>query len=61
MEFRNNLTFDEILLRYAIMLLLGITAGVLHQFWMIIPTMFVFLEAIMGWCPIKQMLKGSKA
>lgn len=59
MEFKNNLAFDEIMLRYAIMLVLGITAGVLQQFWMIIPTMFVFLEAIMGWCPIKQMFTRS--
>lgn len=59
MEFKNNLAFDEIILRYAIMLVLGITAGVLQQFWMIIPTMFVFLEAIMGWCPIKQMFTRS--
>ena len=56
MNFKNNLKVDEIMLRYAIMIALGITAGVTHQFWMIIPTMFVFLEAVLGWCPIKQML-----
>lgn len=61
MEFKNNLKFDEIMLRYAIMMIMGIIAGVTHQFWMIIPTMFVFLEAILGWCPIKQMFTKASA
>ncbi len=54
MNFRNNLGIDEIMLRYAIMLILGIAAGVLQQFWLIAPIMLVFLTAILGWCPLKQ-------
>jgi len=53
MDFVNNLNFSEIMLRYAIMIVLGIIAGVTHQFWMIIPTMMVFLMAVLGYCPVK--------
>ncbi len=56
MKFENNLKFDEIILRYAIMLILGIIAGATSQFWILLLAMYLFLEAILGWSPIKQKL-----
>lgn len=53
MDFKTNLKFDEIIYRYAAMMLLGITGGMLHNYWFVIPVMIIFLTAILGWCPIK--------
>lgn len=55
MDFVSNLNFAEIMFRYAIMIVIGIVAGVLHQYWMIAIVMAIFMEAIMGYCPIKAM------
>ena len=61
MDFVNNLSFDEIMLRYAVMIVLGIVAGVTMQYWMIIPTMAVFLMAVLGYCPVKASFTRRKA
>ncbi len=54
MKFENNLKFDEIIMRYGIMIVLGIIAGATRQFWIMIPMMYIFMESILGWSPIKQ-------
>ena len=61
MNFVSNLDFAEIMVRYTIMIILGIIAGVTHQYWMIVIVMAVFMEAIMGFCPIKAMFTRNKA
>lgn len=53
MNLNSNLKFDEVMLRYVIMMALGITGGVLHNYWFIIPVMLVFLTAVLGWSPVK--------
>ncbi|MBC8047226.1 MAG: hypothetical protein H7Y00_10550 [Fimbriimonadaceae bacterium] len=60
MNFKNNLDFAEVILRYAILMAIGITAGILHQYWMVIPMMLVFLTAILGWCPVKMVFTNLK-
>lgn len=54
MKFENNLKFDEIILRYGIIIILGIATGVTHQLWIMIPMMYLFMESILGYSPIKQ-------
>ena len=61
MNFVSNLNFAEIMVRYTIMMILGIIAGVTHQYWMIIVVMAVFMEAIMGFCPSKPLFKKETA
>ncbi|HPE97360.1 MAG: DUF2892 domain-containing protein [Chitinophagales bacterium] len=61
MNFVSNLNFAEIMVRYTIMMILGIIAGVTHQYWMIIVVMAVFMEAIMGFCPVKALFKRNSS
>ena len=60
MDFTNNLNFAQIMLRYIIMMAIGITAGVTHQYWLIVPVMAVFLMAVLGYCPIKEYLDNRR-
>jgi K+-transporting ATPase A subunit len=60
MDFVNNLNFAEIMLRYAVMIAIGIVAGVTQQWWMIVPAMMVFLMAVLGYCPIKEAFTRNK-
>jgi len=60
MNFNPNLKIDEIIVRYALLLVVGIVAGVLHAYWMIPVVMGIFLTAVLGWCPVKAMMKGKK-
>ena len=53
MNFNPNLKMDEIMLRYVLLILVGIAGGVLQNWWFVIPVMAIFLTAILGWCPIK--------
>ena len=53
MNFNPNLKFDEIIVRYGIMIVLGIIGGMLHNYWFVMPVMAIFLTAILGWCPVK--------
>lgn len=61
MNFNQNLKFDEVMYRYMAMMALGITGGVLHNYWFIMPVMLVFLTAILGWCPVKAYFQARKA
>ncbi|HET8962383.1 MAG TPA: hypothetical protein VFM99_00680 [Chitinophagales bacterium] len=54
MKFESNLKFDEIILRYGIIIILGIATGVTQILWIIIPMMYLFMESILGYSPIKQ-------
>lgn len=61
MDLNPNLKFDEIIIRYALLMAFGIVGGMLHNYWFIIPAMATFLTAILGWCPIKAMMNRNKA
>lgn len=60
MNLNPNLSFNEIIIRYAILIGIGILAGVFQSFILIVPAMIVFLTAILGWCPIKAFMSGSR-
>jgi len=60
MDFNPNLKIDEIILRYAMLIGVGILAGVFHAYWLIPVAMALFLTAVLGWCPVKAMIKGKK-
>jgi len=53
MNLNPNLNFSEIIIRYAVLMCIGIVAGVFQSFFLIIPAMAVFLTAVLGWSPIK--------
>ena len=61
MDFNPNLKFDEIIVRYALLIGVGIVIGVIHAYWMIPLAMGIFLTAVLGWCPVKAVMKGKKA
>lgn len=58
MDFNPNLKMDEIIVRYALLLIVGIIIGVLQLYFLIPVVMAIFLTAVLGWCPIKAMIKG---
>lgn len=58
MDFNPNLNFNEIIIRYALLIGIGILAGLTQNFFFIIPAMGVFLTAILAWCPVKAMMNG---
>ena len=60
MDFNPNLKFDEIIVRYALLLIVGIVVGVLKLYFLIPLVMAIFLTAVLGWCPIKAMIRGNK-
>ncbi len=60
MDFNSNLSFNEIIVRYALLIAIGILAGVTQSFILIVPAMAVFLTAILAWCPIKAMMTGRR-
>lgn len=60
MDFNPNLSINEILLRYALLIGVGIIAGVLHAYWLAPVAIGVFLTAILGWCPLKSYLNRNK-
>jgi len=47
-----NLSITEIIVRFYIVLGLGILLGVLNAPWMVFLAMLVFLTGILGWCPV---------
>ena len=61
MDFNPNLKFDEIIVRYALLIGVGIVLGLMHAYWLTPLAMGIFLTAILGWCPVKAMMKGKKA
>ncbi|MFN0274551.1 MAG: hypothetical protein ACKVPJ_02300 [Chitinophagales bacterium] len=60
MNFNPNLGFDEIMYRYAIMIAVGITIGVLQIYWAIPIMMIIFLTGMLGYCPIKEFMLSRK-
>jgi hypothetical protein len=59
--FDYNMGFNDIIIRYAIMLLLGIVGGLTQQLWLMMLVVPVFLFAITGWCPIHAILGRNTA
>lgn len=59
MNLNPNLNFNEIIIRYAILIGIGIIAGVSQNFFFIVPAMIVFLTAVLGWCPIKAFMSSN--
>ena len=61
MDFNPNLKFDEIIVRYALLIVVGIGIGIAHAYVLIPVAMAIFLTAVLGWCPVKAIMKGNKA
>ena len=61
MNLNPNLNFNEIIIRYAVLIVIGIMAGVFQNFFLIVPAMAVFLTAVLGWCPIKAFMSGNRS
>ena len=67
MKFEYNLSFQEIYIRYVLMVVIAIVAGFaaayISQFFFVflaaVPVLF--LTAITGWCPIYEILKINNA
>ena len=60
MDFNPNLSISEILIRYALLIGVGIVAGALHAYWLAPVAIGVFLTAILGWCPLKAFMGKNK-
>lgn len=54
--FKNNLGFVDIGIRYGIMMIIMILAGVFQSMWLVVLGVLVFMTAITGWCPIYNMI-----
>jgi hypothetical protein len=54
--FHNNLGFTDIGIRYGVMMIVMILAGVFQSMWLVVLGVLVFLTAITGWCPIYNMI-----
>lgn len=54
--FTYNLSFIDIGVRYAIMMVLMILAGVTTNLLFVYLGVLVFLTAILGWCPLYSMI-----
>ncbi len=54
--FTHNMGFYDIIVRYTIMMLLGIIGGLTGQLWLMALAIPVFLIAILGWCPMYAVL-----
>lgn len=59
MDLNPNLKMDEIIVRYALLLIVGIVIGVLQVYWLVPLVMGIFLTAVLGWCPVKAMMRGN--
>ena len=59
--FDYNMGFNDIIIRYAAMMLLGIVGGLTHQLWLMMLVVPVFIFAVTGWCPIHAMLGRNTA
>lgn len=60
LNFNSNLGFDEVMYRYAAMMVFGILAGVFQNWWFVAPTMLIFLTAILGWSPVKAYIQAKR-
>ncbi len=59
--FDYNMGFNDIIIRYTIMMLIGIVGGLTQQLWIMILVIPVFIFAITGWCPVHAMLGRNTA
>lgn len=50
-----NLSYYEVGMRYAIMMLFVIAGGVMHSLPLMLLGLPFFLSGILGWCPLYQM------
>lgn len=51
-----NMSMKEAMTRYAIMIALVITGGLLHNVWIMAAGVPIFLFGLLGWCPINALL-----
>lgn len=51
-----NLSYKEVLLRYALMAAMVIFGGIMHSLPLMLLGLPFFLTGILGWCPIYTML-----
>ena len=56
MNFHPNMNFAEIAGRYALLMVVGIIGGVLHNIFIMTLAIPIFMTAITGWSPIYKML-----
>lgn len=56
MNFHINMNFKDIALRYAIVMVLTITGGLMHSLPLMILAIPFFLTAMLGWCPLYSLL-----
>lgn len=54
--FHHNLSFIDIGIRYIIMMVFMILAGVTHNMIFVYLGVLAFLTAILGWCPMYSMI-----
>lgn len=47
-----NMSMKEAMTRYAVMVALVITGGLLHNVWIMAAGVPIFLFGLLGWCPI---------
>lgn len=60
MKFEFNLSFGEIVINYVFMMAVIIVAGFIGQWWLALLGLPLFLRGLMGWCPLKTMLKSMR-
>ncbi len=51
-----NLSFTEVVFRYVGLMFSGILFGITLNYFFIVLTVAFFITAIMGWCPIYQLM-----
>ena len=51
-----NLSVKDVVFRYLLMMAVVIIGGVLGKLWIMIIGLVFFLTALLGWCPIFQVL-----
>lgn len=61
MKFEFNLSLSEIVVNYVLMMAVIIIAGFSGQWWLAFVGLPLFLRGLLGWCPVKTMLKNSKS
>jgi hypothetical protein len=59
--FDANMSFNDIIVRYTVMMVIGIVGGLTHQVWLMVLVVPVFVFAVTGWCPIHAILGRNTA
>lgn len=60
MKFEFNLSVSEIIINYLLMMAVIIGGGFSGQWWLGFLALPLFLRGMVGWCPIKTILKNGK-